>query len=459
MSFLHGVEIVELNGGARPIETSSSSVIGLVGTAPIGPVNIPTVIAGSRKEAIEKFGGLGGDCSIPSALDSIFDQTGAVVVVINVLDPSMHSEEKPEADYKLVKGELILNDNYAYDVKITAADHPAEYVLGEDYHFDSASGLVTAIEGSPINTPETLKIAYTVVDPTKVSQDEIEGAVNQEGEYTGIQALMGAESVVHIAPRLLLAPGYTQIKSVTDSLIQVADKLRGIVIADGPGGTDSEAIDYRKSFDSARLYLVDPWVTVYDSKTKKESKKPASPYVAGVITKSDHERGFWWSPSNRPIRGISGTSRPIDFALGDKTARANLLNEQDVATIIRQDGYRLWGNHSCSSDPKWQFISVRRTADLINDALQRAHLWAIDRNINKTYIDDVTGSVNNYLRSLKAKGAIIDGNCWADPEMNTPAEIAAGRVYFDFDFTPPFPAEHITFRSSLVNDYLEEIFA
>jgi phage tail sheath protein FI len=30
-------------------------------------------------------------------------------------------------------------------------------------------------------------------------------------------------------------------------------------------------------------------------------------------------------------------------------------------------------------------------------------------------------------------------------------------VFFDVEFTPPFPAEHITFRSKLVNDYIEEI--
>ena len=35
--------------------------------------------------------------------------------------------------------------------------------------------------------------------------------------------------------------------------------------------------------------------------------------------------------------------------------------------------------------------------------------------------------------------------------------IADGRVYFDFDFTAPYPAEHIVFRSHLVGDYLEEI--
>ena len=42
-------------------------------------------------------------------------------------------------------------------------------------------------------------------------------------------------------------------------------------------------------------------------------------------------------------------------------------------------------------------------------------------------------------------------------EQQTAQAIADGRVYFDFDFTAPYPAEHIVFRSHLVGDYLEEI--
>nr|WP_235661225.1 phage tail sheath C-terminal domain-containing protein [Candidatus Hamiltonella defensa] len=106
---------------------------------------------------------------------------------------------------------------------------------------------------------------------------------------------------------------------------------------------------------------------------------------------------------------------------------------------------------------KWAFLSVRRTADMINESLLKAHLWAVDQNITKTYIEDVTEGVNAYLRDLRAMGAIIGGQCWADPELNTPSNMSQGHLFFDFDFTPPYPAEHITFRSSLVNDYLEEI--
>ena len=94
---------------------------------------------------------------------------------------------------------------------------------------------------------------------------------------------------------------------------------------------------------------------------------------------------------------------------------------------------------------------------MIHESLLKAHCWAIDRHISKTYLEDVRDGVKAYLRHLKTMGAIINGDCWADPALNTPEQIADGQVCFDFDFTPPYPAEHITFRSHLVNDYLAEV--
>lgn len=81
----------------------------------------------------------------------------------------------------------------------------------------------------------------------------------------------------------------------------------------------------------------------------------------------------------------------------------------------------------------------------------------MDRNITKNYIREVEEGVNAYIRQLVAQGALIGGRCWADPDLNTPAAIALGKVFFNFDFTAPYPAEHITFRSILTTDYLEEL--
>ena len=381
--FLHGVEVVEIDSGPRPIQTLKSSVIGLVGTAPnadseVFSINTPVLIAGQRTLAAQ----LGEGGTLTAAMDDIFDQAGAMVVVVRVE------------------------------------------------------------EGG--NDAETLSNVIGGVDA-------------QTGQYQGIQALLGASSDVHVTPRILIAPEFTHHAAVANELLSVAERLRAVVIADGPNTNDSEAINYRQLFGSARLYLVDPWVRVWDTQTNVEVVRPASGRVAGLLAKSDSERGFWYSPSNQELRGLMGTARSIDFALGDANARANYLNENEVATIIQKDGFRLWGNRSCSSDPKWAFLSVRRTADMINESLLSAHLWAVDRNITKTYLDDVLEGVNAYLRHLKAVGAIINGKAWADAELNTPANIAQGKVYIDFDFTPPFPAEHIVFRSHLVNDYLSEI--
>lgn len=462
MAFLHGVEIVELDGGPRPINSVASSVIGLVGTAKKGPTNVPTLIAGSRKEAIAMFGVADGVSTIPYALSAIFDQGGAVVVVINV----QPKESIKATDYSIDNGTVELAHAYVSDVVVTQTSDSGEvvtYVEGTDFTISSKSGSqnldeLIVVDGGALDSASTitLSIEYSAAKNTQATKTQV---ISKNNSDAGIPGLLGVESKVHVTPRIIIAPGYSDDGDVVDSMIQVADRLRAITIADGPNTTDEDAKSYRNKFDSARLYIVDPNVLVFNSLTNTDVAQPASARVAGIIAKSDNERGFWWSPSNRTMLGISGTSRAVDFALGDKLARANLLNENQVATIIHQNGYRLWGNRSCSSDPKFAFLSVRRTADLINDSLLRAHLYAVDRNITKTYIEDVTESVNNYLRSLKSLGAIIDGKCFADPELNTPDQIAQGKIFFDFDFTPPYPAEHITFRSSLVNDYLEEIFA
>lgn len=197
---------------------------------------------------------------------------------------------------------------------------------------------------------------------------------------------------------------------------------------------------------------------MFDTISASNVVRPASARIAGLIARSDAERGYWHSPSNQTINGIIGLARDIDFNFGDANCRANLLNENEVATIIRQDGFRLWGNRTCSADPKWAFLSVVRTNDMINEAILQSHLWAVDRNITKTYIEDVLEGINAYLRSLVARGVILGGKAWADPALNTADKITQGNVTFDYDFTPPYPAERITMRSHLVDDYITEVF-
>jgi phage tail sheath protein FI len=396
-SFLHGVEMLELDTSTRPIKVVRSSVIGLIGTAPDAdpdkfPLNTPVLIAGSQLEAakLDTTGNQRG--TLPAAIDGIFDQAGALVIVIRV--------EAGEAN--------------------------------------------------------ALAISNVI------------GGINSDtGTRTGVHAFLNAKSELGVAPKILIAPGFTghvtrnsesviEGSPVTAKLDTIAEKLRAIVIAEGPNTNDADAQKFTTLFASRRVYVVDPAVKVWDIIAGAPAVEANSARVAGVFVKNDQERGYHTSPSNREIKGIVGTARPIDFVLGDANSRANLLNEQFVTTIINENGYRLWGNRTCSDDPKWAFVNHVRLNDVILESLQQAHLWAVDRNIDKNYIEQVTEGVNEFLRSLASRGIISGGKCWANPELNTEVAMDGGQVFFDFDYGRYGTAERATFRAAVNNEYTVE---
>jgi phage tail sheath protein FI len=495
--FLHGVEVIELDYGARPISTVRSSVIGLIGTAPGARARTAATLHTGTLSADDALrytavvaGKSGNDISVRYRHPGVPDAPLTVTVTGKAIVVALATDSGGFVESSAIDVLTAINDTQPARalvsvVKVDGSDGTGRVMPSSTRYLTGG-----ADEAFPLNTPVliagsrleavalgesgTLPAAVDAIfdqagamivvvrvaigQTTDETKSNIIGGVSSDGRYLGVQAFLGAESVVKVQPKILIAPGYSHDQAVVSEMLSIADRLRAVIIADGPNTTDQEAITFREQFGSARVYVVDPWVKVWDTSTDSEVLQPASPRVAGMIARSDNDRGFWWSPSNTEMAGISGTARPVDFVLGDINARANYLNENEVATIIQKDGYRLWGNRGCSSDPKWAFLSVRRTADMINESLLRAHLWAVDRNITKTYVEDVLEGVNAYLRHLTAIGAILGGHAWADPELNTPDQISQGKVYFDFDFTPPYPAEHITFRSRLVNDYIEEIF-
>lgn len=458
--FLHGVELIEIDDGPRPIRTVRSSVIFIVGTAPDAdplafPLLTPVLIAGSRGEAAKLDVSVGATRlgTLPNAVDLILDQIGAVIVVCRVEE----GEDDGETLANILDGVHIAMDSQSA-VGVTPRILIAPGFTGERPLGVTGHGAITPGAGG---TNGTFPLAFAggtgsgAAGTFTVAGGALTAiTITSAGRYTVAPTFSFAASANLAGAAATVTLGATA-NAVVAELIGIAERLKAVIIADGPNTTDAAALTYADDFGSKRVYVVDPYVKV--ARGANVVNEPASSAVAGLIAKIDNDRGFWWSPSNQNINGIVGTARAIDFALGDFNSRANLLNEGNVATIIREDGYRLWGNRTLSSDQKFAFLSVVRTADIINDSILRAHLWAVDRNITKTYIDDVEESVNAYIRSLVAMGALIGGRCYADPDLNSPASISEGKVWFNIDFTPPYPAEHVIFRSRIVNDFLEDL--
>ena len=283
------------------------------------------------------------------------------------------------------------------------------------------------------------------------------GGVTVDGQRTGMQALLDGKSVHNAQPRLIVCPGHSATQAVASAMDGLAAKLKAIAIVDGPNTDDEAAIAYFNNFGSKRVFAVDPWLKVWDTETGAASTVPVSPYAAGLFARTDREYGFWASPSNKEIVEVIGTARPIEFLDGDETCRANLLNAANITTVIRDGGYRLWGNRTRSADAKWAFVTRVRTVDIVMDAILYGHKWAVDRSITKTYVKDVTEGLQAFMRDLKAQGAIINFEVYPDPELNTASQLEQGRVYWNIRFTDVPPAENPTFRVEVTNQWITEV--
>ncbi|MEM7295308.1 MAG: phage tail sheath subtilisin-like domain-containing protein [Pseudomonadota bacterium] len=377
-TFLHGVEVVDIATGSRPIRTTRSSVIGLIGTAPAAdaeafPLDTPVLI--SRRIDAANLGTAG---TLPDAIDGIFDQIGAMVVMVRVAEGATDAE--------------------------------------------TLSNLIGGID-------------------------------EDTGAPVGVHTFLGAHSVVKVSPKILIAPGFSQSAPLVEEMKPIATRLRAIIIADGPNSTSADAVTYKEAIAHKRVYLIDPHIKVWDTTEDKEVLRPASAHIAGVWAKSDEERGWWHSPSNRLINGVLGTARPIDFGWGDVNSTTNFLNGRWVSTIVQRDGYRAYGNRATDGS----FVKDTRIHDMIAEAIQRSHFWAVDRNADRQYFENVIGGVNTFGRSLINRGVVAGFECWADPDLNTPEALADGWVYFNYDYAATPTAERITFRAMINSGYLTNV--
>ena len=472
MAFLHGVETIQIETGIRTINQVRTGVIGLVGTAPIGTANNMQVVTNAR-DAVTKFGNQLPGFTIPQALDQIFKQGAGSVMVVNVFDPAtMTAEESAEA-LTIANGKATLDYAPIGAIVLENSGQTETYVEGTDYSVD-AYGVITVLDFDSIAEGASLVATYDRLDTTQVAAADIIGEVAAQ-VYSGFQLFLTAQSEFGFTPKILISPTYCELAAVATEMIAKAEALRGIALIDAPSfasssDTVSDVIAERgvtgtyAGFQSASksAMLLYPYLKRYDFATDATVLTPPSPYFAGIISASDNERGFWFSPSNRQIQGIVGVELNLTAAINDENSEVNLLNAAGITTVFQAfgTGVRTWGNRSAAypsvSTPD-NFIAVERVKNVLNESVELSMLQFIDLPITTALIDSIRESVNAYIRSLIQRGGLIDGVCLYNEDDNPPAQVANGQLVFQINFIPPSPAERITFNSFLDITLLEAL--
>lgn len=466
-NYLHGVETIEVERGPRPVRTVKSAVIGLIGTAPIGTVNV-TTLSLSEKDAAQ-FGPQLPGFTIPQALDAIYDHGAGTVIVINVLDPAIHKTSVPSEPmtFDASTSRARLAHGAVADVVLKSNDGAATYMDAIDYTLDRITGDVVRIKGGAIPNGASVTASYDYADPTKVTAADIIGAVNAAGVRTGLKALKDTYNLFGFFAKILIAPAFCTQNSVATELIAMASQLGAVTYVDAPIGTTySQAlagrgpagtINFNTSSDRVRLCY--PHVKVYDPVLNAERLEPLSARAAGLRAKVDLDKGFWWSSSNQEIAGVTGVERQLSAMIDDPQSEVNLLNEQGITTVFSSygSGFRLWGNRTAA----WPTVShmrnfenVRRTGDVLNESIRYFSQQYIDMPLNQALIDALVESVNGYGRKLIGDGALLGFKAWFDPARNEETELANGHLLISYKYTVPPPLERLTFETEITSEYL-----
>ncbi|HYC80801.1 MAG TPA: phage tail sheath C-terminal domain-containing protein, partial [Solirubrobacterales bacterium] len=174
----------------------------------------------------------------------------------------------------------------------------------------------------------------------------------------------------------------------------------------------------------------------------------------GLRAKIDEGIGCHKTLSNIAVNGVTGLTKDVSFDLQDSSNTAGVLNAADVTTMVRLNGFRFWGNRTCSDDPIWAFESRVRTSQMLQDTIAEGLAWAIDKPLTPQLARDVIETINALFRRLKGEGRIIGGQVLPlDVNVNTAAYLAAGQLAIDYEFTDAAPLEGLTLNQRVTDRF------
>lgn len=248
----------------------------------------------------------------------------------------------------------------------------------------------------------------------------------------GIESFKRAYMLFGYKPNLIVAPYFSHDLDVSTQMQSTATRLSAMAIVDLNCESEQEAVEKVKTYGSERVMVCDPYVKVWDTLKNAESFEPMSARVAGLIAYTDGEQeyGFSNSHSNRVLNGVSGAKRLVDFEAG-QDCEADRVRGHNITTLIRYDGFRVWGNHTTSIDSVWEDFTRVRVFDRIAEAALEGLFWAIDRRADE--LKAAKDSVEQMLLALKGARVLVDYAVSWDEERNTPANITAGKFYLKVD--------------------------
>lgn len=185
----------------------------------------------------------------------------------------------------------------------------------------------------------------------------------------------------------------------------------------------------------------------------------ATPIIATALAMralidDTYPASFTKSISNVPVPGVAGIMRPRTWDLEDPNTEVGYLNANEVTSVIQHQGFRFWGNRTCSSDPRFAFETGVLTAQWLLDTIIEGCFPFVDQPLTPVLVRDIIESINAKLRATVSQGWLLGARCWYNDDLNNAQDLSQGMLWVDYDYTPVPTLENLKLNQRITDSYL-----
>ena len=224
-----GVIAIDVPTSLRPVIKAASASIVAVGTAPVGclpgfewkaggyasVVNRP-ILCEIASDFTTQLGestdwAKYGLCEVYDAM--FVEGASSPYIPINVYDPFKHSTAVAPADLPVTDLQVVIDAEVILASLTVAGTGGVTYVDGTDFEFayndDSLSGATLNVyPASPMAAETQVMVGYSTPDLTQITDADIIGGVDTNGNYLGLEVLEKVYTVTGVVPATVITPGW-----------------------------------------------------------------------------------------------------------------------------------------------------------------------------------------------------------------------------------------------------------
>lgn len=242
--------------------------------------------------------------------------------------------------------------------------------------------------------------------------------------------------------------------AVADAAIRVCEARRAIYLVDPPRTIGLGAIvgwaDSLAASCNAAIYF--PAVAIADPLDATQKMPLAvSGSVAGLIARTDYQRGIWKAPAGNgaSLYGVTDLAVPMGV-----TESAELNSKGINALRVLSGGApQVWGARTmcggASPNHSYKYLPVRRLALFLEESLRRGLSWTVFESNDERLWVLIRRQIETFMLELFGNGALMGNSpkqafyvrCGSD--TTTQADLDLGVVNVEVGFAPIKPAEFL----------------